>query len=83
MALDSLSIPPMSAECKRLFSVAGQTAQPLRTRLEVGTIGITQTLRSWVRNGLTDAQDKLIDVPEDMKSNLIWETANYSDDTVN
>jgi hypothetical protein len=83
MALDSLSIPPMSAECKRLFSVAGQTALPLRTRLEAGTIGITQTLRSWVRNSLIDAQDKLIDVSEDMKSSLIWETASYSDDTVN
>ena len=67
MALDSLSIPSMSAECKCHFSVAGQMALPLRTRLEAGTIGITQTLRSCVRNGLVDAEDKLIDVSEDMK----------------
>lgn len=83
MALGSLSIPPMSAECKRHFSVAGQTALPLRTQLEAGTMGITQTLRSWIRNGLMDAEDKLIDVSEDMKSSLIWETASYSDNTVN
>jgi hypothetical protein len=45
MALDVLSIPPMSAACGRLFSVAGQMVSPLRTRLEASTIGITQTLR--------------------------------------
>uniref|UniRef100_A0A0D2XRS9 HAT C-terminal dimerisation domain-containing protein n=1 Tax=Fusarium oxysporum (strain Fo5176) TaxID=660025 RepID=A0A0D2XRS9_FUSOF len=39
MALDLLSVPPMSAECERLFSVAGQMVSPLRTRLEASTIG--------------------------------------------
>ncbi len=28
MALDVLSIPPMSAECERIFSVAGQMVSP-------------------------------------------------------
>ncbi|KAK2926757.1 HAT, C-terminal dimerization domain [Fusarium oxysporum f. sp. vasinfectum] len=41
MALDLLSVPPMSAECERLFSVAGQMVSPLRTRLEASTIGMT------------------------------------------
>ena len=72
MALDSLSIPSMSAKCKRYSCVAGQTALPLRTKLEAGTIGITQTLRSCVRTGLVDAKDNLIDVSEDMKSSFIW-----------
>jgi hypothetical protein len=73
MALDLLSVPPMSAECERLFSVAGQMVSPLRTRLEASTIGITQTLRSWVRNGLIDAVDTLIDVSGEVGNSIIWE----------
>ncbi|KAJ3454851.1 hypothetical protein MRS44_013451 [Fusarium solani] len=73
MALDLLSVPPMSAECKRLFSVAGQMVSPLRTRLEASTIGITQTLRLWVRNGLIDAVDTLIDVSGEVGNSIIWE----------
>ncbi|OBS15938.1 hypothetical protein FPOA_27990 [Fusarium poae] len=74
MALDLLSVPPMSAECERLFSVAGQMVSPLRTRLEASTIGMTQTLRSWVRNGLIDAVDTLVDVSDEVGSSIIWET---------
>jgi len=72
MALDLLSIPPMSAECERLFSTTGQMVSPLRTRLEASTIGITQTLRSWVRNGLIDAVDTLIDVSGENANSIIW-----------
>jgi len=74
MALDLLPIPSMSAECERLFGVAEQMVPPLRTRLEASTIGIAQTLRPWVRNGLVDAADSLIDVPEEVGSSIIWET---------
>ncbi|RFN53926.1 restless-like transposase, partial [Fusarium flagelliforme] len=74
MALDLLSVPPMSAECERLFSVAGQMVSPLRTRLEASTIGMTQTLRSWARNGLMDAVDTLVDVSDEVGSSIIWET---------
>jgi len=74
MALDLLSVPPMLAECERLFSVAGQMVSPLRTRLEASTIGMTQTLRSWVRNGLIDAVDTLVDVSDEVGSSIIWET---------
>jgi hypothetical protein len=66
MAFDILSIPPMSAECERLFSAAGQMVSPLRTRMEASTIGIAQTLRSWVRNGLIRAEDSLIDTSEEV-----------------
>jgi hypothetical protein len=74
MALDLLSIPPMSAECERLFSVAGQKVSPLRTRLEAntGTIGVTQTLRPWVRNGLINDVDTLIDVSREVANSIIW-----------
>ena len=73
MALDLLPVPLMSAECERLFSVAGQMVSPLRTRLEASTIGMTQTLRSCVRNGLVDAADSLIDVSEEVGNSVIWE----------
>jgi hypothetical protein len=73
MALDLLSIPPMSAECERLSSVSGQMVSPLRTRLEASTIGITQTLRSWVRSGLIEAADSLIDVSGEGESSIIRE----------
>lgn len=73
MALDLLSIPPMSAECKRLFSVTGQMVSPLRTRLEASTIGITQTLRSWVRNRLIEAVDALVDVLGEVVNSIIWD----------
>jgi hypothetical protein len=72
MALDLLSIPPMSAECERLFSLAGQMVSPLRTRLEANTIGVTQTLRPWVRNGLINDVDTLIDVSGEVANSIIW-----------
>jgi hypothetical protein len=81
MALDLLSVPPMSAECERLFSVAGQMVSPLRTRLEASTIGITQTLRSWVRNGLIDAADTLIDVSGEIGESIIWQVEKDGRDT--
>ncbi|KAM5529798.1 hAT family dimerization domain protein [Fusarium oxysporum f. sp. phaseoli] len=74
MALDVLSIPPMSAECERLFSVAGQMVSPLGTRLEASTIGMTQTLRSWVRSGLIEAGDALIDVSEETANSIKWQS---------
>ncbi len=52
MAPDFLTIQPMSAECERLFSAAGQMVTPLRSRLEAHVIGICQVLRSWLRAGI-------------------------------
>lgn len=83
MALDLLSIPPMSAECERLFSVAGQMVSPLRTRLEASTIGVTQTLRSWVRNGLINAVDTLIDVSGEAANSIIWKADEDAGDAGN
>jgi hypothetical protein len=37
------------------------------------TIGITQTLRSWVRSGLIEAADSLIDVSGEVESSIIRE----------
>lgn len=52
MALDFLTIPPMSAECERLFSAAGRMVTPLRSRLDAQVIGTCQVLRSWLRAGI-------------------------------
>ncbi|KAM5527209.1 hAT family dimerization domain protein [Fusarium oxysporum f. sp. phaseoli] len=46
MALDFLTIQPMSAECERLFSAAGKMVSGLRTNLDAEIIAICQVLRS-------------------------------------
>ncbi|KAI1105704.1 hypothetical protein F4804DRAFT_118810 [Jackrogersella minutella] len=40
MALDFLTIHPMSSEYERLFSAAGRMVTPLRKNLDAPTIGI-------------------------------------------
>lgn len=59
MALDFLTIQPMSAECERLFSASGQMVVPQRTSLEARTIGMCQVLRSWLRAGIINDLDPL------------------------
>jgi hypothetical protein len=66
------SLKEYRRDVERLFSVAGQMVSPLRTRLEASTIGVTQTLRSWVRNGLINAVDTLIDVSGEDANSIIW-----------
>lgn len=63
MALDLLTVAPMSAECERLFSVAGQMVSRLRNRLDASTIGLCQTLRSWLRAGLIGQLDQVLTDP--------------------
>jgi hypothetical protein len=63
MALDLLTVAPMSAECERLFSVAGQMVTRLRNRLDASTIGLCQTLRSWLREGLIGQLDQILIEP--------------------
>ena len=52
MALDFLTIQPISAECERLFSAAGQMVVEQRSNLQARTIGMCQVLRSWLRAGI-------------------------------
>lgn len=59
MALDFLTIQPMSAECERLFSAAGRLVTPLRSRLEVNIIGMCLVLRSWLQAKIIDDLDPL------------------------
>ncbi|OBS17570.1 hypothetical protein FPOA_11975 [Fusarium poae] len=60
MALDFLTIQPMSAECERLFSAAGKMVSGLRTNLDAEIIAICQVLRSWYRAGLIKDLDPLL-----------------------
>jgi hypothetical protein len=50
----------MSAECERLFSAVGLMVIPLRNRLDASTIGLIQTLQSWLRAGLIDELDNIL-----------------------
>jgi hypothetical protein len=52
MAMDFMTIQPMSAECERAFSAAGRMVPPTRARLDAMTIGICQVLRSWYGAGV-------------------------------
>ncbi|RKK06806.1 hypothetical protein BFJ63_vAg20451 [Fusarium oxysporum f. sp. narcissi] len=52
MALDFLTIQPMSAESERLFSAAGKMVSGLRTNMDAEIIAICQALRSWYHAGL-------------------------------
>lgn len=72
MAMDFLTIQPMSAECERAFSAAGKMVIPLRASLDAQTIGICQVLRSWYRAGILqgDNDDILPTImPESIDSN--------------
>jgi len=60
MALDLLTVPLMSAECERLFSITGLMVTKSRNRLDASTIGLCQTLRSWLRAGLISSLDRIL-----------------------
>lgn len=60
MALDFLTVQPMSAECERLFSAAGQMVTPLRTQLDAQVIEMCQVLRSWLRAGVITELDQFL-----------------------
>ena len=75
MALDIISVAPMSTEVKRLFSNTGQMLAPERSRLEANTIGITQTLRSWLRGGYIDTEEMLVNVPDDNEKVITFREA--------
>jgi hypothetical protein len=65
MALDFLTIQPMSAECERLFSESGLMVTPQRNRLEAHTVGMSQAVRSWLRAGVIDELDPIFVFEED------------------
>ncbi|RYP51798.1 hypothetical protein DL768_002945 [Monosporascus sp. mg162] len=67
MALDFLTIQPMSAECERFFSATGRMVNELRNRLDVMLIEMCQTLRSWHRAGVINNFDVLFTSPDEAR----------------
>jgi hypothetical protein len=49
MAINFMTIQPISAEFERVFSAARRMLKSLRARLDVSIIGVCQVLRSWYK----------------------------------
>lgn len=62
MALDYMTVPPMSAAAERLFSIAGKMVTPTRSSLSASTISMVQALRSWHRAGLVTPDERVLQV---------------------
>jgi hypothetical protein len=54
MAIDILSIPPMSDEPERVFSGARRTVSWDRGKIEPKTIEIRECLKHWKKSGILD-----------------------------
>jgi hypothetical protein len=54
MALDIFSIPAMSSDPERIFSLSGDMVSPKRNALQAETIGAAQCLKSWDKNRIFD-----------------------------
>lgn len=67
MAIDILSIPPMSAEPERIFSGARRTITWSRHKLGVRNIERMECLKSWIRTGIAAdwREDLSGEAPED------------------
>ena len=57
MAIDILSIPPMSSETERLFSKAKLSISDQRGSMNVETVNLLECLRSWDRSALLLPQE--------------------------
>jgi hypothetical protein len=57
MAIDILSIPPMSAETERLFSKAKLTITDRRGSMNMETLNLLECLRSWDGSALIAQSD--------------------------
>lgn len=64
MAIDILSIPAMSSEIKRLFSVAKNTIDDKRLRLTVSSLKAIECLKSWFRLDLFTQKDLNMTIEE-------------------
>jgi hypothetical protein len=52
MAIDLFSVPAMSSEPERIFSLSGQMVTALRGRLKADLIGAAQCISSWEKSGV-------------------------------
>jgi hypothetical protein len=77
MALDVMTVPAMSAEVERLFSAVGLMIAPLRNRLDASTIGLIQTLRSWLKAGIIDSLDRML-LDDGLLEGLLQEEGSFN-----
>jgi hAT family protein len=61
MAIDILSIPPMSDEPERVFSGARRTVSWDRGQMEPGTIEMRECLKHWKKSGILNTFFEEID----------------------
>lgn len=64
MALDVLSIPAMSSEPERIFSLAGLMVTDRRNRLHEDIIQAAQCIRSWEQHGIALEAPAVAEEPE-------------------
>ena len=64
MALDLLTIPPMSADPERIFSLTGLLLTANRTRLRPDIIGASMAVGSWDKEGIIDIVDGRLKRPQ-------------------
>ena len=50
---------------------------PLRNRLDAGTIGLIQTLRSWLKAGIIDSLDKML-LDDGLLEGLLQEEGSFN-----
>jgi hypothetical protein len=65
MAIDILSINPMSAESERVFSGCRRTLSWDRARLSAANLGYIECLKNWQKNLCLEAVDLPIDEGEE------------------
>lgn len=66
MAINLFSVPAMSSEPERIFSLTGQIVSAQRGRLKADLIGAVQCISSWERRGIIRMGH----------TNQIWKSAN-------
>jgi len=57
MALDLMTVPPISSDPKRIFSLIGLLLTPNRARLQSDIIGALMAVGSWDKEGVIKIVD--------------------------
>jgi len=63
MALDLMTVPPMSSDPERIFSLTGLLLTPNRARLQSDIIGASMAVGSWDKEGVIKIVDRQLRRP--------------------
>jgi hypothetical protein len=64
MALDLMTVPPMSLDPERIFSLTSLLLTDNRARLQSNIIGASMVVGSWNKKGVTDIVDGQLKQPQ-------------------